>query len=113
MSVFADLRDMEREMEELTHRMPELDPSSGEYLAVADRFHRLDSEFRARDGYALEAQTGSVLSGLGFPHSDWNRRPEEFSRGWQVRLARRPETPPCGGFQSHPESPHPHTHHPL
>src|SRR5260370_31690714 len=87
MSVFADLRDMEREMEELTHRMPELDPSGGESLAVADRFHRLDSEFRARDGYALEAQTGSVLSGLGFPHSDWNRRTEEFSGGWQMRIA--------------------------
>jgi ATP-binding cassette subfamily F protein 3 len=87
MSVFAALRDMEREMEELTHRMPELDPASEEYLAVADRFHQLDSEFRARDGYALEAQAGSVLSGLGFPQSDWHRRTEEFSGGWQMRIA--------------------------
>src|SRR6185312_12721560 len=66
MSVFADLRDMERELEDLTHRMPELDPASPEYAAVADRFHRLDSEFRARDGYAIEAQVGTVLDGLGF-----------------------------------------------
>jgi ATP-binding cassette subfamily F protein 3 len=87
MSVFAALRDMEREMEDLTHRMPELDPASEEYLAVADRFHQLDSEFRARDGYALEAQAGSVLSGLGFPQSDWTRRTEEFSGGWQMRIA--------------------------
>jgi ATP-binding cassette subfamily F protein 3 len=87
MSVFAALSDMEREMEDLTHRMPELDPASEEYLAVADRFHQLDSEFRARDGYALEAQAGSVLSGLGFPHSDWTRRTEEFSGGWQMRIA--------------------------
>jgi ATP-binding cassette subfamily F protein 3 len=78
---------MEREMEELTHRMPELDPESEEYLAVADRFHQLDSEFRARDGYALEAQVGTVLSGLGFPRSDWTRRTEEFSGGWQMRIA--------------------------
>jgi len=87
MSVFADLSDMEREMEELTHRMPELDPASDEYHEVADRFHRLDSEFRARDGYALEAQVGTVLAGLGFPNSDWNRRTEEFSGGWQMRIA--------------------------
>jgi len=87
MSVFADLRDMEREMEDLTHRMPELDPSSDEYHAVADRFHQLDSEFRARDGYALEAQVGTVLAGLGFPQSDWTRRTEEFSGGWQMRIA--------------------------
>src|SRR5271166_4417791 len=87
MSVFSDLRDMEREMEELTHRMPELDPESEEYLEVADRFHRLDSEFRARDGYSLEAQVGTVLTGLGFPHEEWSKRTEEFSGGWQMRIA--------------------------
>src|SRR5713226_8351706 len=87
MSVFASLHRMEREMEELTHKMGELDPGSLDYAQVADRFHRLDSEFSARDGYAIEAQAGTVLAGLGFPHSDWNRRVEEFSGGWQMRIA--------------------------
>ncbi|HLJ15158.1 MAG TPA: ABC-F family ATP-binding cassette domain-containing protein [Bryobacteraceae bacterium] len=87
MSVFADLRDMERELEDLTHRMPDLDPSGPEYAQVADRFHRLDSEFSARDGYAIEAQVGTVLAGLGFPKDDWSRRTEEFSGGWQMRIA--------------------------
>jgi len=87
MSVFASLHKMEREMEELTHKMGELDPGSADYSQVADRFHQLDSEFRTRDGYAIEAQVGSVLAGLGFPHSDWNRRTEEFSGGWQMRIA--------------------------
>ncbi|HME07952.1 MAG TPA: ATP-binding cassette domain-containing protein, partial [Bryobacteraceae bacterium] len=87
LSVFAGLRDMEREMEELTHKMAEIDPAGAEYAQVADRFHWLDGQFRARDGYALEAQVGTVLAGLGFPHSDWNRRTEEFSGGWQMRIA--------------------------
>jgi ATP-binding cassette subfamily F protein 3 len=87
MSVFAGLHKMEREMEELTHKMGELDPGSLDYAQVADRFHQLDSEFRTRDGYAIEAQVGSVLAGLGFPHSDWTRRTEEFSGGWQMRIA--------------------------
>src|SRR6266404_1914770 len=87
MSVFASLHRMEREMEELTQKMGELDPGSPDYAQVADRFHQLDSEFRTRDGYAIEAQVGSVLAGLGFPHSDWNRRTEEFSGGWQMRIA--------------------------
>src|SRR5688500_19047274 len=52
MSVYDDLRDIERELEALTHKMGEIDPASAEYNAVADRFHRLDSEFRTRDGYA-------------------------------------------------------------
>jgi len=87
MSVFAELRDIEREMEDLTHKMAELDPVGDDYAQVADRFHRIESEFRARDGYALESQVGTVLAGLGFPSSDWYRRTEEFSGGWQMRIA--------------------------
>src|SRR5437016_5584249 len=87
MTVFAALRELEEEQERLTHRMAELDPHSPEYAEVAERFHRADSEFRARDGYAIEAQVGSVLSGLGFPQRDWKRRTEEFSGGWQMRIA--------------------------
>ena len=48
---------------------------------------RLESEFRTRDGYAIEAQVGTVLAGLGFPQEDWKRRTEEFSGGWQMRIA--------------------------
>ena len=87
MSVFASLQQMEIEMEELTHKMAELDPAGVEYAEVADRFHHLDSEFRNRDGYAIEAQVGAVISGLGFPHEEWNKRTEEFSGGWQLRIA--------------------------
>src|SRR5215471_9976258 len=87
MTVFADLRALEDEQEALTHRMAELDPASSEYAQVAERFHRAESEFQARDGYAVEAQVGAVLSGLGFPQRDWKRRTEEFSGGWQMRIA--------------------------
>src|SRR6266478_4486593 len=87
MSVFADLREMEQELETLHHKLGELDPSSPEYAAAADRLHHIDSEFRNRDGYAIEAQVGTVLDGLGFRKDDWTRRTEEFSGGWQMRLA--------------------------
>src|ERR1700724_1658132 len=87
MSVFESLQEMEQEMEDLTRKMSELDPAGLEYAQVADRFHHIDSEFRNRDGYAIEAQVGTVLSGLGFPHSEWQRRTEEFSGGWQMRIA--------------------------
>ena len=54
---------------------------------MAERFHQVENEFHARDGYAVEAQVGMVLSGLGFPQRDWKRRTEEFSGGWQMRIA--------------------------
>jgi ATP-binding cassette subfamily F protein 3 len=87
MSVFADLHAMEKELESLHHALGELDPSSPEYSAAADRLHHIDTEFRNRDGYAIEAQVGTVLDGLGFRKEDWTRRTEEFSGGWQMRIA--------------------------
>jgi ATP-binding cassette subfamily F protein 3 len=87
MSVFADLKDIEIELEALTARMSEIDPSSAEYLQIANRFEQADSEFRARNGYAIEAQVGAVLAGLGFRKEDWHRQTEEFSGGWQMRIA--------------------------
>ena len=86
-SVFEDLQAAEAEMESLTRRMSHLDPAGPEYNEVAERFHSLEHEFRTRDGYALEAQVGTVLGGLGFPKEDWTRRTEEFSGGWQMRIA--------------------------
>ena len=87
MSVFDNLRDMEQEMEALTRRMSEFSPDSADYLQVADRYHRLEHEFQTRDGYATEAKVGTVLAGLGFHKDDWPRLTDEFSGGWQMRLA--------------------------
>ena len=87
MSVFDDLRAMETELESLTHSMSELDHTSAEYDAVADRYHRVEHEFRTRDGYSIESEVGRVLMGLGFSKDDWPRLTDEFSGGWQMRLA--------------------------
>jgi ATP-binding cassette subfamily F protein 3 len=74
-------------MESLTRSMSELDHAGQEYSNVADRYQKLEHEFVARDGYTLEAQVGQVLTGLGFHRGDWTRRTEEFSGGWQMRIA--------------------------
>ncbi len=87
MSVFTELHAMERELETLTHRISELDHQSLEYADVADRYHSLEHEFRTRDGYSIEADVGRVLMGLGFRKEDWERQTDEFSGGWQMRLA--------------------------
>jgi len=87
MTVFADVLALEQEQETLAHRMSELDPASPEYTQVANRFHQAEGEFRARDGFAIEAQVGMVLSGLGFPRHEWTKHTEDFSGGWQMRIA--------------------------
>jgi len=87
MGVFSALRDMEVEIETLGHRLSELDPESEAYHQAAERYHEIETEFRTRDGYALEARVSTVLAGLGFSQQDVRRRTEEFSGGWQMRIA--------------------------
>jgi len=87
LTVFDELRAMETEIEALAGQMASLDHEGVEYAAAAERYSMLQGRFHALDGYALDAQVGSVLTGLGFDKTDWTRRTEEFSGGWQMRIA--------------------------
>jgi ATP-binding cassette subfamily F protein 3 len=87
LSVFEHVHQMQREQEELARRMAEVDHASAEYQQIAERFHRIQAEMQARDGYTIETEVGTVLNGLGFKKEDWQRRTEEFSGGWQMRIA--------------------------
>jgi len=87
LSVFEHVHQMQREQEQLAHRMAEVDHAGAEYQQIAERFHLIQAEIQARDGYTIEAEVGTVLNGLGFKKKDWTRRTEEFSGGWQMRIA--------------------------
>jgi ATP-binding cassette subfamily F protein 3 len=78
---------MESEIERLAAQLAELDHASPGYEAAAGRYSLLQDRFHALDGYALDAQVGSVLTGLGFGKEDWSRQTDEFSGGWQMRIA--------------------------
>ena len=87
LSVFDELRAMEGEIERTAAQLSELDHASPEYEAVAERYSMVQERFHALDGYALDAQVGTVLTGLGFGKQDWARQVDEFSGGWQMRIA--------------------------
>lgn len=87
LSVFSHIHEMQHEQEELARRMAEVEHTSPEYSQIAERFHRIQAELHSRDGYGIEAEVGVVLNGLGFKKEDWERRTEEFSGGWQMRIA--------------------------
>jgi len=87
LTVFDELRGMEAEIERLAVQLSELDHASTEYESAAERYSMLQERFHALDGYALDSQVGSVLTGLGFGKEDWAREVDEFSGGWQMRIA--------------------------
>jgi ATP-binding cassette subfamily F protein 3 len=87
LTVFDEVRDMASEIERMAGQLSELDHASPEYEAAAERYSMLQERFHVLDGYALDAQVGAVLTGLGFGKEDWTRLTDEFSGGWQMRIA--------------------------
>ncbi len=87
MSAFDKTLALEEKIQTLHSQLAELPPHTQEYAAVADQLTRSDAQFHAADGYTMEARVGTVLSGLGFSKEDWARKTEEFSGGWQMRVA--------------------------
>ncbi|HWI40761.1 MAG TPA: ATP-binding cassette domain-containing protein, partial [Verrucomicrobiae bacterium] len=87
MSALEELQGIEREMESLTARLETVSHQAEDYPQLLERFGSLQEEFRIKGGFTMEAEVGTVLSGLGFSSSDWQRDCGEFSGGWQMRIA--------------------------
>ena len=87
LSVFDELRGMESEAEVLTGSLSDLKPGSPAYEVAAERYSHIMDVLHTHDIYTLDYQVGTVLGGLGFAKEDWERKTEEFSGGWQMRIA--------------------------
>jgi ATP-binding cassette subfamily F protein 3 len=87
LSVFQELQGLERECRRLEHELSQTMPGDPEYGRKSERYSHAAQEFRVKGGYNIEARTGAVLNGLGFAQADWHRPCEEFSGGWQMRIA--------------------------
>ncbi len=58
-----------------------------EQARLLHRMTELMDQFRLRGGYEQDARIGRVLKGLGFSESEWVKLVDEFSGGWQMRIA--------------------------
>lgn len=81
-SALSELLAMEGELETLERKITCRADS-----ADLDRYAKLQDVFRHRGGYSIESDIGRILKGLGFSESDWSRPCEQFSGGWQMRIA--------------------------
>ena len=87
LSVFEALKMLEREIQQLEHELAEIQHAGPEYEKKLERYSVISQQFRLKEGYSVEAKAGSVLQGLGFTKEDLPRPCEDFSGGWQMRIA--------------------------
>ncbi len=83
---FSGLPDIPHLQEQLTQAHEALAQSPHDE-ALLELVGVLDHRFHMLEGYRAEAKVAAVLGGLGFKESDFVRRTDEFSGGWQMRIA--------------------------
>src|SRR5207245_11040766 len=86
-SAFGELLAIKAEMHALEERLGDGSIPEAEHQSMLSRYSDLQDRFRLGDGYSIELKTATVLEGLGFKPSDFQRRTETFSGGWQMRIA--------------------------
>lgn len=75
----AELDEVGKQLQETTDK--------AEQKKLSQKFYQLQVKIDESAWQRREALIGEVLSGLGFAHHDLNRLTDEFSGGWQMRIA--------------------------
>lgn len=86
---FEHIIRMENNLKELTNWLSEhADEYDGaDYQEKLERYEQLSNQFESMDGYQYESKIKTVLTGLNFTESDFDRPINSFSGGQKTRLS--------------------------
>ncbi len=84
---FEELLALKEEQHRLEEVLAGASEEDGDLEKLLERYADVTDRFRERGGYEIDAQIAAVLKGLGFSLADQERNTEEFSGGWQMRIA--------------------------
>ncbi len=91
-SIYDELLEVKSEIVELDHSIRNLEEQmqhvSGKDLeSLLEKYHRLQTEFEAKDGYACKSQIMGIINGLGFGGKDMEQCINTLSGGQRTRVA--------------------------
>ncbi len=86
-SAFSDILELKKRIEEATHELQSLDTESKVYQSTLEKIGDWEQTLEEQQIEKLPSLIESVLHGLGFAEADMNRPTDEFSGGWQMRIA--------------------------
>jgi len=86
-SAFAEAKSLQAKIETLAEKLHDLDPMSERYSELLHEIGDLELKLEHFDPNRIKPKIESVLTGLGFKRTDFERDCSEFSGGWQMRIA--------------------------
>ncbi|OPX17864.1 hypothetical protein BXT86_04230 [candidate division WOR-3 bacterium 4484_100] len=79
------LKDYHKQLERLTKLQTELSKKSNNRQIIR-AYESEEERFLRMGGYDYEAEAYKVIAGLGFVKEDYEKKVDEFSSGWQMRI---------------------------
>jgi len=89
-TAFHDLHRLHERIREISDEILSITSQEGNSPRVnnlMDKMGQAQDILEHREGYNTEIKVKQVLSGLGFNENDMHRMTQEFSGGWQMRIA--------------------------
>ena len=86
-SVFADIIKTQNDLQAVQEAMAVEPPDSPAAAELLEIYGELQHKLEASDGFRMQSAIEKVLTGLGFRTADFTRMTDEFSGGWQMRIA--------------------------
>jgi ATP-binding cassette subfamily F protein 3 len=86
-TAFASVHAMLHSIEEIGTELQKAQSDAGSTKGLLEEFHRLQEAVDSSGSYAREGAIAETLKGLGFNPDDLQKPCEEFSGGWQMRIA--------------------------
>lgn len=84
---YGSIEEILAESEAVAERMQEVPQGDPELDELVHRHHDLHEQVASSGYYDREADIDRILTGLGFRRADFDRKTDEFSGGWQMRIA--------------------------
>lgn len=87
MSALSDITNLRLKEAELTSALSSENISPEEQKDLVNSLGEVHQRLEELDSYSVSSKVEKVLMGLGFEESDFSRQTDEFSGGWQMRIA--------------------------
>ena len=87
MTAFEEYYEIERQLAKLQDELSNReDYESASYQRLCEKMSHLNERLSIMGGHSIEGEAEQILIGLGFDHNDMQRKMNEFSNGWQMRV---------------------------
>ena len=86
-TAFAGAVGLKEKLDDAEKKLGEMEPDTEEFYDLIDQMGAWEEQLASYEPEKMNARIEKIMMGMGFAIEDMDRQLEEFSGGWQMRIA--------------------------